>query len=78
VRDIWFDWLRENRPDLLPRYEELYERGAYMPRAEADRLAAMVRRGRSGGPGRGLRPPRGDAAQDEDVSRPPGRQPRLF
>jgi DNA repair photolyase len=28
VRDIWFDWLRERRPDLLPRYEELYERGA--------------------------------------------------
>ena len=20
VRDIWFDWLRERRPDLLPRY----------------------------------------------------------
>jgi len=30
VRDIWFDWLRERRPDLLPRYKELYERGAYM------------------------------------------------
>ena len=38
VREIWFDWLREHRPDLVPRYEELYERGAYMP----DRRRAPV------------------------------------
>jgi DNA repair photolyase len=43
VREIWFDWLRENRPDLIPRYEELYARGAYLPTAERDRLAALVR-----------------------------------
>jgi DNA repair photolyase len=24
VREIFFDWLREHRPDLLPRYERLY------------------------------------------------------
>jgi DNA repair photolyase len=29
VRDIFFDWLRYHRPDLIPRYEELYRRGAY-------------------------------------------------
>src|SRR4051812_19841120 len=23
VKDLWFDWLRENRPDLVPRYEKL-------------------------------------------------------
>src|SRR5690349_9016125 len=33
VREIWFDWLREHRPDLVPRYEELYARGAYLPSA---------------------------------------------
>ena len=27
VRDIWFDWLRQYRPDLVPRYEELYRTG---------------------------------------------------
>jgi len=43
VRGIWFDWLRENRPDLIPRYEELYARGAYLPTPERDRLAALVR-----------------------------------
>ena len=25
---IFFDWLRSYRPDLVPRYEELYARGA--------------------------------------------------
>ena len=45
VRDIWFDWLREHRPDLIPRYEELYERGAYMSGAERERLSRMTRRG---------------------------------
>src|SRR4051795_6990567 len=54
VRDIWFDWLRDRRPDLLPRYEELYERGAYMRKEEAERLSAMVRRPGRGGPRRGI------------------------
>src|SRR4051794_19495027 len=45
VREIWFDWLRAHRPDLIPHYERLYARGAYAPPAERERLAAMVRRG---------------------------------
>jgi DNA repair photolyase len=49
VRDIWFDWLRTYRPDLIPRYERLYARGAYAPQAERERLAAMVRRGQPDG-----------------------------
>ena len=24
VRDVFFGWLEEKRPDLLPRYEQLY------------------------------------------------------
>ena len=31
VREIFFDWLRSYRPDLVPRYERLYARGAYVP-----------------------------------------------
>jgi DNA repair photolyase len=46
VKDIWFDWLRQYRPDLVPRYEDLYARGAYMRRVESDRLSGMVRSGR--------------------------------
>jgi DNA repair photolyase len=43
VRGLFFAWLREHRPDLIPRYEELYARGAYMRLAERDRVAALVR-----------------------------------
>jgi len=43
VRDVFFGWLREHRPDLVDRYEELYRRGAYAPRDERRRLAALVR-----------------------------------
>ncbi len=42
VRGLFFEWLRENRPDLIPRYEQLYRRGAYMPTAERERLSLLV------------------------------------
>ena len=47
VRGIFMDWLRSQRPDLVPRYEELYARGAYAPKAERERLSKLVWRGRS-------------------------------
>jgi DNA repair photolyase len=47
VRGIFMDWLRSYRPDLVPRYEELYARGAYAPKSERNRLARLVWRGRS-------------------------------
>jgi DNA repair photolyase len=43
VRGLWFEWLRENRPDLVPRYERLYRRGAYAPPEERRRLSALVK-----------------------------------
>jgi DNA repair photolyase len=46
VRDIFMDWLRSYRPDLVPRYERLYARGAYAPREERERIAALTHRGR--------------------------------
>ncbi len=52
VKGIFMDWLRTQRPDLVPRYEELYRRGAYAPREERERLSSLVRR-------RGTRSPRG-------------------
>jgi DNA repair photolyase len=52
VRKVFMDWLRSQRPDLVPRYEKLYQRGAYAPREERDRLSRMVRSGR---PARGFR-----------------------
>jgi DNA repair photolyase len=78
VREIWFDWLREHRPDLIPRYEELYERGAYMRRDEAGRLSAMVRRPGRTGPRRGARGERDSRDGEVSPSPPPGQQPQLF
>jgi DNA repair photolyase len=48
VRDVFMGWLRDQRPDLVPRYEQLYRRGAYVPPEERRRLAAMVRPARRG------------------------------
>jgi DNA repair photolyase len=43
VRELFFQWLREHRPDLIALYEQLYSRGAYMPPAERRRLEDLVR-----------------------------------
>jgi DNA repair photolyase len=58
VRTVFMDWLRSQRPDLVPRYEKLYSRGAYAPHKERERLARLARRG--GAPGSFWR--RGSAA----------------
>jgi DNA repair photolyase len=79
VRDIFFDWLRQHRPDLVPRYEDLYRRGAYMQSAERDRLASMARRGKGVRGGRRVRGTEGDERLDgAAVSPPPERQTSLF
>src|SRR5919106_5417955 len=45
VKDITMDWLRSYRPDLVPRYERLYGRGAYAPTKERERMTALVKDG---------------------------------
>jgi DNA repair photolyase len=47
VHGIFMDWLRSQRPDLVPRYEKLYARGAYAPKAERERLSRLVWKGKS-------------------------------
>jgi DNA repair photolyase len=44
VRGLFMEWLAHHRPDLVPRYRELYRRSAYAPQAERRRLAELVRR----------------------------------
>ena len=56
VRDVFFAWLNEKRPDLLPRYEKLYSGRAYMRPEQRKQATKAVRgwgrsrssRGRSG------------------------------
>jgi DNA repair photolyase len=55
VKDIWFEWLEAYRPDLIPRYEQMYARGAYAPKAERERIMNLVR----------------DARQDSAATQPP-------
>ncbi|HWF55965.1 MAG TPA: radical SAM protein [Solirubrobacteraceae bacterium] len=43
VRRLFFDWLREHRPELVPRYERLYRRGAYAVPEERTRLTALLK-----------------------------------
>ena len=38
MRDIFFDWLREHRPDLVERYERLYAKSAYLSAAERRKI----------------------------------------
>jgi DNA repair photolyase len=44
VRDVFMSWLREARPELVARYERLYDGRAYAPKAERHRLARLVPR----------------------------------
>jgi len=43
TRDWFFGWLRNEHPELVERYLELYGQGAYAPKAYRDRIAGQVR-----------------------------------
>jgi DNA repair photolyase len=80
AREWFLGWLREAHPELVPRYAELYGRGAYARKDYQARIAAQVRDlaerfgvGRAGGAGprgRGVAagPPRPGAVRHEQLS----------
>jgi DNA repair photolyase len=79
VKPLFFEWLAEHRPDLVPRYKQLYRRGAYAPPTERERLSALVRRSdpQPGSAMRGNR--RWTRPESEPDERPePARQETLF
>jgi DNA repair photolyase len=43
VKDVYFGWLREKRPDLVPEYERLYGRRAYMRPADRQKTTRALR-----------------------------------
>jgi DNA repair photolyase len=77
VREIWFDWLRQYRPDLVPRYEELFATGAYMKRDERERLAKLVRGRSRPRRFRGTRPGK-QSRHEERPAEPAAKQAALF
>ena len=46
VREIFMDWLRGHRPDLVDEYERLYRRGAFLPKPERERIGRLIGRAR--------------------------------
>jgi DNA repair photolyase len=44
VKDVFMDWLRTQRPELVRRYVDLYRCDAYAPADERQRLARLVHR----------------------------------
>ncbi|MFF0774163.1 Rv2578c family radical SAM protein [Nonomuraea wenchangensis] len=71
AREWWLRWLSREHPRLVPRYLELYGRGAYAPKAYQARITAQVRElAERFGVGRAVpamarrRPPRPAAEQD--------------
>jgi DNA repair photolyase len=43
VKEVFMSWLSAARPDLMPRYERLYDGRAYAPSAERKRIGRLVR-----------------------------------
>jgi DNA repair photolyase len=82
VKDVFFAWLEAKRPDLLPRYEQLYKGRAYMQPAQRKQTTRALKgwgrnRLRSSLPDRSDGPlPRGRAAPALRSEDPP--QPSLF
>ncbi len=55
VRDVFFGWLEAKRPDLLPRYEQLYAKGRAHMRPEQRKQATRAVRGWGRGGSRGTK-----------------------
>jgi DNA repair photolyase len=77
VKDVFMDWLRTRRPDLVERYEALYRSGANAPREERKRLAGLVRARSPGRPlrGRAIVPTQPQAQSPTPRSSAPSQEP---
>jgi len=73
VKDVFFAWLAAKRPDLIPRYEALYDDRAYMKPEDRRRATRAVR---GWGRDRASRPkPGASGAADVAGQAPPPQQP---
>jgi DNA repair photolyase len=72
VRDVFFGWLEAKRPDLVPKYEQLYANGHANMRPDQRKQAT---RGVRGWGRSSRRPPGGTARGRAAVTGPAGQQP---
>jgi DNA repair photolyase len=77
TKDVFLDWMREQRPDLLGRYERLYGNRAYLRQDEQERLRALVK-GDDRRPWERMRGRRAPPSTAPAAPRPPAEQQRLF
>jgi DNA repair photolyase len=77
VRDVFFGWLAQQRPDLVERYERLYAGRAYLRPGERERLSALVKRDQPAPAWRMRGTRRPAPARPPEGSRQPAQQ-RLF
>jgi DNA repair photolyase len=89
VKDVFFAWLEEKRPDLLPKYEQLYKDRAYMRPAQRKQTIRALKgwgRGRlrsaladrSNDPAGQSTPPAGGGGTGDAAPTEPARQQPLF
>ncbi|AEE46149.1 Rv2578c family radical SAM protein [Cellulomonas fimi] len=93
VKPLFLGWLARYRPDLVPRYQDLYGTGAYAPAAYGrwlhDRVTPLLQRhgfadpsghraGRGAAPGEGAYPVGSLPAPGPEVTVPGVAQPTLF
>jgi len=74
VKELFFDWLRAYRPDLIELYERLYARGAYAPADERKRMAALLRRPGVPAPSRFRLRDREEKPEHEELAHPPAHE----
>jgi DNA repair photolyase len=80
VKDVFFAWLEQKRPDLLPRYEALYQGRAYMRLEQRKQTTRALRgwgRSRMRSPEASARtsPGRSDEPGGDSRQDPPAQQP---
>lgn len=76
TRQVFLEWLKDARPDLVDRYEELYRHGPYLPKAESLRLTRSISEDERAGNRRWAPPANGPASarfSSDRGDRPDGR-----
>jgi DNA repair photolyase len=88
TRNVFFEWLRDRRPELVPEYERLFAGRSRLPKAEQQRITAAARgryrrrrvpdRGLTGEPEPPMAAPGISSTGTEEPAKPPGEQISLF